>query len=58
MALTNKFGTDLSGLARSSGVEEVKLQLRDKNLVLVGSKEEIEKVMEQCTPKPDRISPR
>ena len=43
-ALTSKFGADLSGLARSSGIDEVKLQLRDRNLVLVGGKEEVEKV--------------
>lgn len=45
IALTSKFGADLSGLLRSSGVEDVKLQLRDKNLVLVGGKAEIEKVI-------------
>ena len=45
-ALTSKFGADLSGLARSSGVDEVKLQLRDRNLVLVGGKEEVEKVIQ------------
>ena len=45
-ALTSKFGADFSGLARSSGVDEVKLQLRDRNLVLVGGKEEVEKVIQ------------
>ena len=44
IALTSKFGTDLSGLVRSSGLQEAKLQLKDKNLVLVGGKGEIEKV--------------
>lgn len=44
-ALTSKFGADLSGLLRSSGVDDVKLQLRDKNLVLVGGKGEIGKVI-------------
>jgi hypothetical protein len=46
-AIMNKFGSELEGVKRKAGVEEVKWQIQAKNLVLVGGKEEVKKVRER-----------
>ena len=43
-ALMNKYGSDLDGLRQAAGVSDVRLQVHDKNVVLVGRQTDIAKV--------------